>query len=148
MAIQFQQADTPANLPRVINIIMTLQWRHNGHDGVSNHQPCHCLLNRSFGRISKKPSNLRFTGLCAGNSSVTGESPHKWPVTRKMFPFDEVIMINAAKRVFNVRISNANSQIQIATNTWMSGFQPLACNDVENVNNCCAECFWKNIKIY
>ena len=28
----------------------------------------------------------------AGNSPVTGESPHKWPVTRKMFPLDDVIM--------------------------------------------------------
>ena len=26
-----------------------LRWRHNGHDGVSNHQPHHCLLNRLFG---------------------------------------------------------------------------------------------------
>ena len=24
-------------------------------------------------------------------------SPHKWPVTRKMFPFDDVIMINYGK---------------------------------------------------
>ena len=22
-----------------------MQWRHNGHDGVSNHQPYDCLLN-------------------------------------------------------------------------------------------------------
>ena len=35
---------------------------------------------------------LRITGLCAGSSPVTGEFPHKWPVTRKMFPFDDVIM--------------------------------------------------------
>ena len=27
----------------------SLRWRHNGHDGVSNHQPNHCLLNRLFG---------------------------------------------------------------------------------------------------
>ena len=27
------------------------------------------------------------------NSPVTGESPHKGPVTRKMFPFDDVTMI-------------------------------------------------------
>ena len=25
-------------------------------------------------------------------SPWTGEFPHKWPVTRKMFPFDDVIM--------------------------------------------------------
>ena len=54
---------------------MTLQWRHNGLDGVSNHQPHHCLLSRLFGRISKKTSKLRVTGLCAGNSPGTGEFP-------------------------------------------------------------------------
>ena len=52
-----------------------LQWRHNGRDGVSNHQPHHCLLNRLLRRRSKKTSKLRVTGLCAGNSPVTGEFP-------------------------------------------------------------------------
>ena len=52
-----------------------LEWRHNGHDGVSNHLPNHCLLNRLFTRRSKKTSKLRVTGLCAGNSPVTGEFP-------------------------------------------------------------------------
>ena len=69
-----------------------LLWRHDGRDGVSNHQPHHCLLNRLFWRRSKKTSKLRVTGLCAGNSPMTGESLHKWSVTRKMFPFDNVIM--------------------------------------------------------
>ena len=53
----------------------SLQWRHNGRDGVSNHQPRHCLLNRLFRRRSKKTSKVRVTGLCAGNSPVTGEFP-------------------------------------------------------------------------
>ena len=53
----------------------TLQWRHNGRDGVSNHQPHPCLLNRLFRRRSKKTSKLRVTGLCAGNSPETGEFP-------------------------------------------------------------------------
>ena len=55
----------------------TLRWRHNGCDGVSNHQPHHCLLNRLFGCRSKKASKLRITGLCAGNSPGpgTGEFP-------------------------------------------------------------------------
>ena len=44
-------------------------------DGVSNHQPHHCLLNRLFGRRSKKTSKLRVTGLCMGNSPGTGEFP-------------------------------------------------------------------------
>ena len=51
----------------------TLQWRHNGHDGVSNHQPHHCLLDRLFRRKSKKTSKFRVTGLWEGNSPVTGE---------------------------------------------------------------------------
>ena len=32
-------------------------------------------LNRLFRHISKKTSKLRVTGLCAGNSPVTGEFP-------------------------------------------------------------------------
>ena len=71
---------------------MTLQLRHNGHDGVWNHNPHHCLPNRLFRRRSKKASKLRVTGLCEGNSLGPVNSPHKGPVTRKMFPLDDVIM--------------------------------------------------------
>ena len=71
----------------------SLHWRHNDNDGVSNHQPHHCLLNRLFRRRSQKTSKLRVTGLCAGNSPGPVNSPHKGPVTRKMFPFDDVIML-------------------------------------------------------
>ena len=53
------------------------QWRHNGCNGVSNHQPHDCLLKRFFGRRSKKTSTFRVTGLCAGNSPVTGEFPEQ-----------------------------------------------------------------------
>ena len=53
----------------------SLQWRHIGRDGVSNHQPHHCLLNRLFRRRSNKTSKLHVTGLCAGNSPVIGELP-------------------------------------------------------------------------
>ena len=54
---------------------VSLQWRHNGSDSVSNHQPHDCFLNRLFRRRSKKTSKLRVTGLCAGNSPGTGEFP-------------------------------------------------------------------------
>ena len=52
-----------------------LQWRHNELAGVSNNQPHHCLLKRLFGCQSKKISKLCVTGLCEGNSPVTGEFP-------------------------------------------------------------------------
>ena len=58
-----------------VSFSLWLQWRHKGRDNVSNHQPHDCLLNRLFRRRSKKTSKLRVTGLCVGNSPVTGEFP-------------------------------------------------------------------------
>ena len=52
---------------------MPLQWCHNGHDGISNHQSHECLLNSSFRQRSKKTSKWLVN------------SPHKWPVKLKMF---------------------------------------------------------------
>ena len=90
-----------------------LRWRHNGRDSVSNHQPHDCLLNRLFRRRSKKTSKLRVTRLCAGNSPVTGEFPaQRGAVTRKMFPFDDVIM--------NLRISVRNWQLKMLTHPLLS----------------------------
>ena len=40
-------------------------------------------------RKHQSSAPLSFVG---GNSPMTGEFPHKGPVTRKMFPFDDVIM--------------------------------------------------------
>ena len=65
----------------------TLLWRHDGHDGVSNHQPHDRLLNSLFGRRSKKTSKLRVTGF-----SGTGEFPAQMASNAEMFPFDDVIM--------------------------------------------------------
>ena len=70
----------------------SLWWRHNGLYSVSNHQPQDCLLNRLFRGRSRKTSKRRVTGLCVGNS------PHRWPVTRKMFPFDDVIMCKSVRK--------------------------------------------------
>ena len=67
----------------------TLQWRHNGCDGVSNHRRIDCLLNCLFRRRWKKTPKLHITGLFEGNSP--GIPPHKRP-TREIFPFEDVIM--------------------------------------------------------
>ena len=48
-----------------------LEWRHNGLDSVSNHQPYDRLLQRLFRYRSKKTSKLCVTGLCV----VPGEFP-------------------------------------------------------------------------
>ena len=59
----------------VSSLQITLKWRHNGRDGISNHQHHGCLLKRLFRRGSKKTSKFCVTGLCAVNSPVTGEFP-------------------------------------------------------------------------
>ena len=50
---------------------LSLPWRHNERDGLSNHQRNDCLLKRISRRRSKKTWKLRVTGLCAGNSPET-----------------------------------------------------------------------------
>ena len=69
-----------------------LQWRHNESQGVSNHRCLECLLNHLFKRKSNKTLKLHVTGLCEGNSPVTGEFPAQGPVTRKIFLFDDVLI--------------------------------------------------------
>ena len=49
-------------------------WRHNGHDGVSNHQPYDCLLNRLFG-WERNPQSSAWLAFVQGNSPVTDEFP-------------------------------------------------------------------------
>ena len=70
-------SDVQVSIPYIYHLQhkKTLLWRRNGHDGVPNHQPHHCLLNHLF--RSKKKSKLRVTGLCAGNSPGNGEFPAK-----------------------------------------------------------------------
>ena len=70
----------------------TLEWRRNEPDGVSNHQLHDCL-----------PTVYSVTGQTKHQSSASlafvreihrwpVNSPHKGPVTREMFPFDDAIM--------------------------------------------------------
>ena len=71
------------------NITMT----HNEWDGVSNHRRPDCLLNRLLRRTSKKTSKLLVIGLWQVDDRCIPLT--KGPVTRKMFPFDDVIMDHA-----------------------------------------------------
>ena len=58
-----------------MEIHITLQWRYNERDDVSNHQPRDCLLIHLLKRRTKETSKFRVAGLLAGNSPVTGEIP-------------------------------------------------------------------------
>ena len=56
--------------------INTLQWCHNERNDVPNHQP-QLFTHLLFSHRWEKTSKLRVTGLCMGNSPVTGEFPCK-----------------------------------------------------------------------
>ena len=73
--------------------IRALKWRHNECDVVSNHRRLDCLLSRLFMHRSTKTAKLRVTGRCAGIHWWLINFPHKGQVTRKTFPFDDIIMV-------------------------------------------------------
>ena len=77
------QWNAPAN---VWWSILALQWRHNECDGVSNHQPHDPDADQ---RKHQSSASLAFV---RGIHRWPVNSPHKRPVTRKMFPFDDIIM--------------------------------------------------------
>ena len=77
-----------------VNVSLTIKYLnkrdHNNQSGVESRLKqaaltlFHCLLNRLFRRRSKKTSKLRVTGLCM--------VPAQMAKTRKMFPFEDLIM--------------------------------------------------------
>ena len=69
----------------------TLQWRHYERDGVSNHRCLDCLLNRLFRCRSRKHQSSASLVFVGGIRRWPMDSPHKGSVTRKIFPFDDVI---------------------------------------------------------
>ena len=75
----------------ICNWPISLLWRHNERDDVSNHLRLNCLLVCSGADQSKNQSSvaLAFAGELP---RLPVNSPCKGPVTRKMFPFDDVIM--------------------------------------------------------
>ena len=96
------------------NLLYSLQWRHNGHDSVSNQQLHDCLLNRSFRRRSKETSKLRVTGLCAGNSPGTCEFP------AQMASYAENVSIWWCHHVSDYMITVQNAYINIQCNAGIT----------------------------
>ena len=66
----------------------SLLWRHNGRDGVSNHHP-----NDYSGADQIKHQSSASLALVWGIHRWPVNSPHQGPVTRQMFPFDDVHML-------------------------------------------------------
>ena len=73
----------------------SLRWRRNGRDGVSNH----CLTIVYSTVYSDVDQNIEALAFVRVIHWWPVKSPQKWPVTRKMSPFDDVIMITTKRRV-------------------------------------------------
>ena len=73
-------------------MILSLQWRHIKRNGVSNHRRLDGLLNRFSGVDQRKHQSSVSLVVMKRIHRWPVDSPHKGPVTRKMFPFDDVIM--------------------------------------------------------
>ena len=69
-----------------------LRWRHNGRDGVSNHQPHSCFSTVYSVEDHREHQSSALLALVQGSHRRPVNSPHKWPVTRNMFSFDGVFM--------------------------------------------------------
>ena len=67
-------------------------WRHNERDGVSNHQRAIVYSTVYSGADQRKHQSSASLAFVRGFHRWPVNSPHKGPVTRKMFPFDDVIM--------------------------------------------------------
>ena len=72
--------------------VTALQWRHNEHNGVSNHRRLECLLNRLSDADQRKHQSSASLAFVRGIHRWPVDSPHKGPMTPKMFPLDDVIM--------------------------------------------------------
>ena len=79
-------------LPSAGTLAMTSHERHI----VSNQRSFDCLFSILCGPTSKKHQSPLYWGPCVcvweENPPVTGEFPHKGPVTQKKLPFDDVMM--------------------------------------------------------
>ena len=80
---------------------ISLQWRHNERDGVSNHRHLDCLFSRLFRRGSKKHQSTAWLAFVRGIHRWPVDSPHKGPVTRTLFTFDDVIVLQYRRSVRN-----------------------------------------------
>ena len=93
-SVMFKYNDTSQGIIKIkFGIFTSLQWRRNERDCFSDHQPHDCLLNRLFRRRSKKYQSSPSLAVVRGIHRWPMNSPHIRPVTRKMFPIDDVIML-------------------------------------------------------
>ena len=107
----------------------TLQSRLDQCDGVSTYWRLYCSLNRFFsGAYQRNHQSSASLAFVRGIYTWPAGSPHKRPVTRKIFPFDDVIMKHFSRCYAYICTGNARSQ-DISNN-----FIGLVCPKYFNLN--------------
>ena len=90
-----------AHNPNLVNISAALEWKiirsdHNSLQWRHNERQITCLTivysTVYSGADQRKHQSSASLAFVRGINRRAVNSPHKWPVTRKMFPFDDVIM--------------------------------------------------------
>ena len=127
--IIFRHWDDPENwnpsFGKTQTCLSTSQWRHNGCDSISNHQLTNVNSTVYLDTDQRKHQS----------SASLAHSPYKWPVTRKMFPFDDVIMHRNqyhGSSTHGVRASAATVLASLSRNIPASApksLKPLTCGD-------------------
>ena len=94
------------NPPSMItfSFVNTLQWRHNEHNGVSIHQCLDCCSIVCSDADKRKHQNSTYLSFVWGSQRWPANSSHKGPVTRKIVPFDDVIMMLISTSLWLVMI--------------------------------------------
>ena len=69
-----------------------LQWRNSERNGVLNHRRLHCCSSVGSGADQRKHQSSASLAFVRGIHRWPANSPHKRPITRKMFSFHDVIM--------------------------------------------------------
>ena len=72
------------------HVSLSLQWRHDEHDGVLNHRHINFCSTVCTGDDQRKHQSSAPLAVMGGINHWPVDSPQKGPVTRKMFPFDDV----------------------------------------------------------
>ena len=116
-------------------LTMSVHWRHNERDDVSNHRRLDYLLDRLLRRRLKKHQIFASLAFVRGIHSSPMDSPHKGPVMWKMFPSTHILYyIGIDRRIYQLAIlSRCISSCPVINaymgHIWHSG-QPfsLPCN--------------------
>ena len=73
--------------------VMTLHWRHNGATASKITSLTIVYSTVYSGIDQRKHQSSASLAFVRGIHRFPVNSPHKWPVTRKILPFDDVIMM-------------------------------------------------------